>query len=395
MSNKNLKHLSDQHILQTYARNPVAFVKGQGSRLWDADGKEYIDFMSGIGVTSVGHAHPKWVQAVTDQAQNLAHVSNLYYTEPGAKLAKRLCNLTGEMTGVFFANSGAEANEGLIKVARKYSSDKYGKGRSTIITLEGSFHGRTLTTLAATGQARFHANFHPLTPGFRHVPAGDMAALEAQDDDVCALLIEPIQGEGGVVPLDAKYVQAAAALCKKRDWLLLMDEVQTGIGRTGKWFGCQHFNIWPDGLSFAKGIAGGLPLGGFMVSSKLQNTLNPGDHATTYGANPIACAAALAVLDILEPILPQVDANGKYIHDTLKAMNLPQIADIRGRGLMIGIKINQHPPAVVCAKLLESGLAAITAGTDILRFLPPLTIDKKDIDAGLKILQNILSENFD
>ena len=393
MSNQQLQQLSDQHILPTYARNPVAFAKGRGCRLWDADGKEYIDFMSGIGVNSVGHAHPQWVQAITDQAQNLAHVSNLFYTEPGAKLAKRLCDITG-MAAVFFANSGAEANEGLVKVARKYSSDKYGQGRATIVTLEGSFHGRTLTTLAATGQERFHANFHPLTQGFRHVPPGDMAALEAQGDDVCALLLEPIQGEGGVMPLDAEYVKQAAELCKQRDWLLLMDEVQTGIGRTGKWFGCQHFDIWPDALSFAKGIAGGLPLGGFIVSEKLRNTLAPGDHATTYGGNLVACAAALAVLDILEPLLPQIAANGEYIRQKVEAIQHPILGEVRGRGLMIGTKIKHHPPAAICTKLMESGLAAITAGTDVLRFLPPLIIDKNDIDAALKILQNTLSENF-
>ncbi|MCL2526787.1 MAG: aspartate aminotransferase family protein [Defluviitaleaceae bacterium] len=394
MTNQSLKQLSDQHILPTYGRYPIAFTKGQNCRLWDADGKEYIDFMSGIGVTSVGHANPLWVKAIADQAQNLAHVSNLFYTEPGAKLAKRLCALTNEMKGVFFSNSGAEANEGIIKTARKYSRDKYGEGRATILTLDGSFHGRTITTLAATGQDRFHNHFHPFTEGFRHVAPGDTAALEAQGNDVCALFIEPIQGEGGVMPLDAEYVQAAAEICRKRDWLLLIDEVQTGIGRTGKWFGYQHFNIQPDGLSFAKGIAGGLPLGGFMVADKLLSTLGPGDHATTYGANPICCAAALAVLDVLEPLLPQISQNGEYIQEKVKAMNLPVVAEVRGRGMMIGIKIKDHPPATINAKLLEAGLAALTAGTDILRLLPPLVIERKDIDAGLEIMRNILSQDF-
>ena len=387
---KPLQSLYTQHILPTYARYPVAFTKGQGCRLWDADGKEYIDFMSGIGVTSIGHAHPLWVQAIADQAQKLAHVSNLFYTEPGAALAKRLCALTDTMTGVFFANSGAEANEGLIKTARKYSRDKYGEGRATIVTLEGSFHGRTITALAATGQDHFHNHFHPFTPGFRHVPPGDVQALEAQGDDVCALLIETIQGEGGVMPLDAEYVQAAAELCRKRDWLLLVDEVQTGIGRTGKWFGYQHFNVEPDGLSFAKGIGGGLPLGGFMVGERMRQTLGFGDHGTTYGGNLIACAAALVVLDILEPLLPQITANGEYIRKQVEDMNLPIFAGVRGNGLMIGIKIKGLPHGEVNKKLLESGLAALTAGKDILRFLPPLVIERNDIDAGLKILQNTL-----
>jgi len=392
MTNQPIKNLSDQHILPTYARFPVAFTKGKGCRLWDADGKEYIDFMSGIGVISVGHAHPAWLEAVTAQAQDLAHVSNLFYTGPGAKLAKRLCEISGNMAGIFFSNSGAEANEGLIKTARKYSRDKYGEGRATIITLEGSFHGRTVTTLAANGQEKFHHHFHPFTPGFRYVKPGDMQALEAQGDDVCAVLIEVIQGEGGVVPLDAEYVQSLAKLCKQRDWLLMVDEVQTGIGRTGKWFGYQHFGISPDAISIAKGIGGGLPFGGFMVSEKLQGTLGPGDHGSTYGGNPICAAAALAVLDILEPLLPQVTANGEYICDKIKAMNLPQVSEIRGRGLMIGLKIKDKPPAEINAKLLESGLAALTAGTDILRLLPPLTIDKTDIDTGLKILHNVLSD---
>jgi len=393
-TNQSVQDLSNQHILQTYGRYPVAFAKGQGCRLWDADGKEYIDFMSGIGVTSIGHAHPRWVQAIADQAGKLAHVSNLYYTEPMAKLAQRLIKIAEVMTGVFFANSGAEANEGLIKTARKYSRDKYGENRATIITLEGSFHGRTITTLAATGQERFHNHFHPFTPGFRHVAPGDMAALQAQGEDVCALLIEPIQGEGGVMPLDAEYVQAAAELCRKRDWLLLVDEIQTGIGRTGKWFGYQHFNVQPDGLSFAKGIAGGLPLGGFMVGDKMISTLGAGDHGTTYGANPICCAAALATLDVLEPYLSHVSEKGEYIRERILAMNLPIVAEVRGRGLMIGIKIKEHPPAAINTKLLEAGVAALTAGTDILRLLPPLVIERNDIDAGLKIMHNILSKDF-
>jgi len=394
MTNQYLKELSDQFILKTYGRLPVAFVRGCGCRLWDADGKEYIDFMSGIGVTSIGHAHPVWVKAVNDQVQNLAHVSNLFYTAPAAELARRLNGLSPEMTGVFFANSGAEANEGLIKIARKYSRDKYGEGRATIITLEGSFHGRTITTLAATGQDKFHNHFHPFTPGFRYVSPGDVHALESQGDDVCALLIEPIQGEGGVMPLDSNYVQAVAEICHKRDWLLLIDEVQTGIGRTGKWFGYQHFDIRPDGLSFAKGIASGLPLGGFMVTDKLRSTLGPGDHATTYGGNPICCAAALATLDVLNPILPHVSKKGDYIRAKIKEMNLPIVEEIRGRGLMIGIKIKNHSPAAINAKLLEAGLAALTAGLDILRLLPPLIIEQNDIDAGLKIMHNVLSVDY-
>ena len=399
-----IKGMYDNHVLPTYARFPVAFTMGSGCHLWDSEGKEYIDFASGIGVNSVGYSHPTWVEAVNTQVRTLAHTSNLYYTEPGARVAELLCRLSG-MKGVFFSNSGAEANEGLIKAARKYSNDKYGSSvnsdstsenvleRATIITLRDSFHGRTITTLAATGQERFHNHFHPFTPGFRHVPAGDLTALEAQGNDVCALLIEPIQGEGGVVPLDKEYVQKAAELCRKRDWLLLMDEVQTGIGRTGDWFGFQGIDIIPDGLSFAKGIAGGLPLGGFMVGDKLVKTLGAGDHATTYGGNLVCCAAALATLQILETVLPSVNEKGNYIREKIQAMELPQVTEVRGKGLMLGVKLEGVPPATINTKLLEAGLVALTAGTDILRFLPPLVISMEDINAGLEIFEKVLREN--
>ena len=387
MSNKT----EQSYLLPTYARYPVTFVKGKGCRLWDDAGKEYIDFASGIGVNSVGHAHPEWVAAIAEQAGKLAHTSNLYHTEPGAALAERLCKLSG-MGGVFFGNSGAEANEGLIKLARKYSSDKYGAGRAAILTLTDSFHGRTISTLAATGQDHFHKHFSPFTPGFRHVAAGDMAALKAQGADVCALLLEPIQGEGGVYPVDADYVKQAAQLCRERDWLLLFDEVQTGIGRTGQWFGFQEYDIMPDALSFAKGIAGGLPLGGILVSEKLCGVLVAGDHGSTFGGNPLCCAAALATLDILESALPQVAEKGVYIHKRIAEMNLPQVVCTRGRGLMIGIQIVGDSPKELNAKLLNAGLAGLTAGKDALRFLPPLVIDWADIDAGLDIFEKALRQ---
>ena len=382
-----IKNQYDQNVLTTYGRLPVAFIKGENSRLWDSEGKEYVDFASGIGVNSIGYGNHKWVEAVSTQAAMLAHTSNLFYTQPAGELAARLCALTG-MKGAFFANSGAESNEGIIKTARKYSKDKYGEGRHTILTLEDSFHGRTITTLAATGQDKFHHHFHPFTPGFVHVPQ-DITALESQGDDVCALLIETVQGEGGVIPLDTEFVQNAAKLCAQRDWLLLVDEVQTGVGRTGYWFGYQGIGITPDAISFAKGIAGGLPLGGFLVGEKLSKVLNPGDHATTYGGNPICCAAALAVLDILEPELPKIEEKGNYICDKIKAMNLPQVMGVRGKGLMLGVKLN-IAPAEVNAKLLKAGLVALTAGADVLRFLPPLTISMEDINAGLEIFEKTM-----
>jgi len=385
-----IKTLCDENILPTYARYQIAFVKGAGSRLWDAAGKEYIDFASGVGVNSVGHSHPKWIEAVCSQAGVLSHVSNLFYTEPGATLAKKLCSFAG-MRGLFFSNSGAEANEGVIKAARKYSSDKYGAGRHTIITLKGSFHGRLGASLKATGQEKFHKDyFAPFMEGFRYVEVNDFSALEAEAKagDVCAFLFEPIQGEGGVVPLDKEYLQKAAALCEKNDWLLIADEVQTGIGRTGEWFGFQNYGIKPDAVTFAKGIAGGLPLGGFLLGEKMHKTLGAGDHGTTYGGNLVCTAAALSVLEILEPLLPSVKEKGAYIREKILAMNLPQVKGIRGEGLMIGIKLEGIANTEAVAKLLDAGLVALSAGADVLRFLPPLTISTEDIDAGLDIMES-------
>ena len=269
MNFEQIKALDSQYVLQTYGRNPVAIDHGKGATLWDTEGKEYIDFTSGIGVCSLGYANEKWAKAIYDQAMKVGHISNLYYTEPYAALAAKLVPASG-MAAAFFGNSGAEANEGMIKTARKYSFDKYGQGRATIITLKNSFHGRTITTLKATGQDHFHEFFFPFTEGFRYADANDMDSLLAQSgDDVCAVMMELIQGEGGVNPLNKDYVQAVAKLCAQRDWLLLIDEVQTGIGRTGSLFAFQQFDIQPDVVSFAKGIAGGLPFGGFLTLAVL------------------------------------------------------------------------------------------------------------------------------
>jgi acetylornithine/N-succinyldiaminopimelate aminotransferase len=296
------------------------------------------------------------------------------------------------MKGVFFCNSGAEAVEGAIKTARKYSNDKYGKNRHTIITLEGSFHGRTITTLAATGQDRFHQHFGPFTEGFRHVPINDYEALTREGSDVCALLIETIQGEGGVMPLDQDFIQRAAELCQKNDWLLITDEVQTGIGRTGEWFAYQNYGITPDIVTFAKGIAGGLPLGGFMLNEKCKTTLGAGDHGTTYGGTPLCCSAALAVLEILENELPAIKEKGEYITKKIAEMNFPIFKEIRGKGLMIGIKLEGLPHTEAVSKLLDAGLVTLPAGADVLRFLPPLIISKEEIDAGLEIINKTLRQ---
>ncbi len=391
MNFEELKALDHQYTMQTYGRFDVAIDHGSGAILYDLDGNPYIDFSSGIGVNSVGYANPKWIQAVTEQAGKLAHISNLYYSQPYARLAEQLCTRSG-MACAFFGNSGAEANEGVIKLARKYSFEKYGRGRSTVVTLVNSFHGRTVTTLSATGQDVFHQYFFPFTEGFRHVSAGDMAALETQGEDVCAVLLELIQGEGGVNPMDKAYVQQVDALCRERDWLLLIDEVQTGVGRTGSLFCFQQYGISPDAVSFAKGIAGGLPMGGFLVSQPLRDVLGPGTHATTFGGNPIAAAAGLAVLDILDDnTLQTVREKGNYIRRQIGSWRSPLVSGVRGLGLMIGVAVQgEKSNRELVTLAIENRLLCLTAGSDVIRLLPPLTISYDEIDRGLEILHSIL-----
>ena len=340
MNFTEIKSLDEGYVLQTYGRNQVAIDHGKGATLWDTEGKEYIDFTSGIGVCSLGYANDAWAKAIYDQAMKVGHISNLFYTEPYAKLASKLVPAAG-MAAAFFGNSGAEANEGMIKVARKYSYEKYGEGRATIITLKNSFHGRTITTLKATGQDHFHEFFFPFTEGFRYADANDMESLMAQaGDDVCGVMMELIQGEGGVNPLQKDYVQAVAKLCAEKDWLLLVDEVQTGVGRTGTLFAYQQFDIQPDVVTFAKGIAGGLPFGGFMTNEKCRNVLRAGDHGSTFGGNPMSAAAGNVVMDTLTPdFLAQVAEKGQYLRDGIAALNSPYVSGIRGMGLMIGVGV--------------------------------------------------------
>jgi acetylornithine/N-succinyldiaminopimelate aminotransferase len=383
MNFQQTKTLYDAHILPTYARQEVCIVRGEGSYLYDDTGKQYLDFSCGFGVNNIGHSHPKWIAAVAEQAAKLVHTSNLFYTQPGGLLAQKLCELSG-LDALFYANSGAEANEGLIKAARKYSEDKYGKNRYTVVTLNRSFHGRTHTALAATGQDVFHRYFQPLTPGFVHVDANDIDALKALGDDVCAVLLEPVQGEGGVYPLEENYVKAVAGLCAERDWLLLFDEVQTGMGRCGKWFGYQSLGAEPDGISFAKGIAGGFPIGGFILGQKLRGVLTPGLHGSTFGGTPLACAAALATLDILSSVISDVERKGKLLRDGLSGF------ETRGRGLMIAVVVQGDPKAFI-PKLLQRGLICLTAGADAVRLLPPLTVTDEEIGEGLAILKEASS----
>lgn len=391
MTFDELKQLDGQYVLQTYGRNPIAIDHGMGATLYGADGKEYIDFAAGIGVLSIGTAHPAWQKAISDQAAKLGHISNLYYSEPYARLAEKLCTRSG-MAAAFFGNSGAEGNEGIIKLARKYSFDKYGEGRGTVLTLNRSFHGRTITTLAATGQDVFHQYFFPFTEGFRRADP-DMASIEeAAGHDVCAVMVELVQGEGGVLPLDQQFVRDLKQLCEDRDWLFLADEVQTGVGRTGSLFAFQRYGVQPDAASFAKGIAGGLPMGGFLVNEKCRNVLTAGTHASTFGGNPVCAAAACAVLDTLtDGVIAQVTEKGNYIRTKIEEMNLPCLGKTRGLGLMIGIEVAEgFSNRELCARLNQAGLLSLTAGPG-LRFLPPLTITCEEMDKGLAILKNTLS----
>lgn len=383
--------LEHEHMMGTYGRYPVVVESGHGSVLVDDKGKKYLDFTSGIGVNSLGIADEGWIKAVTAQLGKIQHVSNYFYSPVSTALAKRLTGLSG-LSKVFFSNSGAEANEGAIKMARKYSFDKYGEGRHTIITLQSSFHGRTITTLAATGQDSFHTFFDPFTPGFKYVPLNDISALrDALTPDVCAVMAEPIQGEGGVNIAEVSYLKQLRQECDSRDVLLILDEVQTGIGRTGKVFAYEHYGIMPDILTLAKGLGGGLPIGAFLCAEKLSATLGKGMHGTTFGSNPVVCAGALEVLDrVTKPeFLSEVTAKGEYIKDKVADMKSPIVKDIRGRGLMIGVQI-EGTPKDYALSALEKGLLILTAGTDVLRFLPPLNTDMKIIDRGLEILSEIL-----
>lgn len=391
MTHEDLKALDGQYVMQTYGRFDVDIDHGQGATLYSMDGKAYIDFSSGIGVNSVGYGNEHWVSAITAQAMKLGHISNLFYSQPYAKLAKVLCERSG-MADAFFSNSGAESNEGLIKLARKYSFDKYGKGRGTIITLQNSFHGRTLATLTATGQDVFHNYFFPFPDGFRYAEAGNMDSVDAvAGHDVCAVMLELVQGEGGVLPMEPSFVHDLAVLCAERDWLLLIDEVQTGVGRTGTLFAFQQYGILPDAVSFAKGIAGGLPMGGVLANEKCRSVFTAGTHATTFGGNPICASAALAVLDILdEEALVDVKEKGDYIRSRIESMGLSCFGKTRGLGLMIGIEVlGETSNKEIAAKLIQNGLLVLTAGK-AMRLLPPLTITREEIDKGLKIMEETL-----
>ena len=391
MSNFDLiKEKDESYVAHTYGRFPVAIKEGKGALCKDFDGKEYVDFSSGIGVNSLGFCNEGWVNAVTKQLTTLQHISNLYYTEPCTNAAKLLCEKTG-MKKVFFSNSGAESNEGAIKCARKYSFEKYGEGRNKVITLVNSFHGRTVTTLAATGQDVFHKYFYPFTEGFAYAEANNLDALKkALDGSVCAVMMELIQGEGGVMPLDKAFVKEVEALCKEKDIILIIDEVQTGVGRTGKLFCFQNYDITPDIVTTAKGIGGGLPLGCVMFGEKTENVFGPSDHATTFGGNPVATAGAEYILTTMDDkFLSEVTAKGEYMRE--KILTMPHVEGIDGLGLMMGIRLSDGiKSADVVKKAIEYGALLLTAKAKV-RLLPPLNITYDEIDRGLEALEKALS----
>ena len=381
----------NEHIMQSYGRYPLVMEQGEGRRCKDENGKEYIDFGSGIGTNSLGYCDEKWADAVCSQVRTLQHSSNYYYTAVQADFADKLCAVSGYKK-IFFGNSGAEANECAIKIARKYSFDKYGKNRHNIITLVNSFHGRTIATLSATGQDVFHNYFFPFLEGFINVTANDIDDLKAKlDDSVCAVMLEYVQGEGGVNKLDKEFVDAVYALCAEKDVLVIADEIQTGVGRTGKFLAGDHYGKKADITTLAKGIAGGIPMGACLVGEKCENVLTPGTHGSTFGGNPIACAGGLAVLDRLssEGFLDDVSRKAEIFRSELEKCS--EVESVSGLGMMIGISLKTKKAGDVAKAALDKGLLILTAKEKV-RLLPPLTISDDEIKEGLAILIEVLEE---
>ena len=394
MKNREVAALTEKYVAKTYARAPIALVKGKGSKVWDADGKEYLDFLAGIAVNSLGHCNPAIVKAIKRQAQQLLHVSNLYHIQPQAELARELCHHSFA-DRAFFCNSGAEANEAAIKLARRYGLEKRG-GKFEILSTHNSFHGRTLATLTATGQEKIRAGYDPLPVGFRQVPYNDLNAMEAAIDGqkTVAILVEPIQAEGGVIVANEIYMLGLREICDQRGLLLIFDEVQTGMGRTGKLFGYEQFGVKPDIMTLAKALGGGLPLGAMLAREEVAGSFVAGSHASTFGGNPVSCAAGLAVMNALikNGVLKNCVQMGKYFVRSLEALKkrLPFIREIRGKGLLLGIELTIEGNKIAEACMQEGLLINCTA-SKVLRFAPPLTITKREIDRGLAILENVLA----
>jgi len=379
-------------VAHTYARYPVLLVRGKGTRVWDLEGEEYLDFVSGLGVCSLGHCHPKVIKAIQDQAERLIHVSNLYYIEPQIQLASLLCKHSFA-DKVFFCNSGAEANEGAFKLARKYAKEKMGKNRYEIITMERSFHGRTLATLTATGQEKFHKGYEPLMPGFKYVPFNDLGAVKKGiDSKTCAVMLEPIQGEGGVNCPSEGYLKALREVCDEKGLLLIFDEVQVGMGRTGKLFAYEHDGVEPDMLTLAKSLAGGVPIGALLIRKGMAESFNPGDHASTFGGNPLATAAGVAALMAMleEGMLENCQKIGDYFLSQLEEIKIkfPFVKEVRGKGLILGMELKIDGSSIVKEMLKKKILINCTMG-NVLRFLPPLIATKEEVDRVVKALEEV------
>ena len=394
METKKLIDESSLYIMNTYKRFPVILRKGRGMKVWGADGKEYVDFVGGIAVNILGHCHPRVVIAIQKQAQRLLHVSNFYHIAPQIRLAKLLVQHTFA-DKVFFCNSGAEANEAAIKLARKYAKENINPDCFEIIAAENSFHGRTLATLTATGQKKFQKGFEPLVPGFKHVPFNDVDALKkAIKKETCAIMLEPIQAEGGVIVANKDYLKEVRNICDERNLLLILDEVQTGMGRTGKFFAYEHFGITPDIMTVAKGLGGGVPIGAMLATDKVASAFQPGNHATTFGGNPLVCAAAIATIEtLLEDgfILDQCNRMSEYFIERL--VNLREkfptlIMNIRGLGLLLGMELTRECSPIV-NECLELGVLVNCTAEKVLRFIPPLIVQKKDIDQLMHVLEKV------
>jgi acetylornithine/N-succinyldiaminopimelate aminotransferase len=393
MNNAEIVELTHRNLVNVYGCQPLAFVRGEGPYLYDADGNRYLDFFCGLAVTSLGHGHPGVVRAIQDQAARLTHVSNVFHTEPMARLAERLCKAVGDAR-VFLGNSGAEANEAAIKLARRWGHNR-GGGRFEILTALGSFHGRTLATVTATGQEKYHQGFQPLVPGFRLVPFDDVAAIErAIGPQTVGIMLEPIQGEGGVVVPRPDYLKRVRELCDRANLLLILDEIQTGIGRTGRLFAYQHTGIRPDIVTLAKALAGGLPIGAMLARAELAESFTPGSHGTTFGGNPVACAAALAVLDALENdgVLENATRVGNYLIEKLRDITRgsDQVVEVRGQGMMIGVVFRSEARPIADACLKERLIVNATA-TNVMRLVPPLNLTIQQADEGLAVIRRALA----
>jgi acetylornithine aminotransferase len=396
MPTEEVKESAEQYLMGTYARQPISIVRGRGTKVYDLEGREYVDFVGGIAVNVLGHAHPDLVLAIQKQAAQLIHTSNLYYTEPQVKLAQMLVDHSFA-DKVFFCNSGAEANEAAIKLARRYSHDKYGTGRFEIITMKQSFHGRTMATLTATGQEKVQKGYEPLVPGFSYVSFNHLLELQqAVTDKTAAIMLEPIQGEGGVHVASREYLKAVRELCTQRDILLIFDEVQTGMGRTGTLFAYEQLGVQPDIMTLAKGLGGGVPIGACLATAPVAKAFGPGSHASTFGGNPLACAAALAVFRVLLDgrVLDQARRMGEYLSKGLSECKDGHhvVRDVRGMGLLQGMEVDIDAKTVV-ADCLKRGILINAAGEHVLRFIPPLIITQPEIDRLLEVLSQIFDRH--